>query len=124
MKTLAAANPAKYRVGMWAFVLHRLTGLVVGLYLMAHIIVISTAAVAGKLSFDNLMEAMRVPWIIVLELVLIAAVLYHLLNGVRLLLFDMGIGARQQKSIFWAFMVVGVGVMAWLTAITWPLIAG
>ncbi len=124
MKTLAAANPAKYRVGMWAFVLHRLTGLVVGLYLLAHIIVISTAAVAGKLSFDNLMEAMRVPWIIVLELVLIAAVLYHLLNGVRLLLFDVGISARQQKGIFWAFMVVGAGVMAWLTAITWPLIAG
>ena len=48
MKIYASANPAKYKVGMWAFVLHRLSGLVLVLYLVAHLIVISTATIGGK----------------------------------------------------------------------------
>ncbi len=123
MKTYAAANPAKYRVGMWAFVLHRLTGVVLTLYLLAHMIVISTAAVSGTLSFDNVMETLHEPWVIALELLLIAAVVYHLMNGVRLLLFDIGIGIRRQKGIFWVLMLVGLAAMAWTTAALWPLIA-
>lgn len=122
MKTYASANPAKYKVGMWAFVLHRLSGLVLVLYLVAHLIVISTATINGK--FDRVMDLFYLPWVIALELVLIAAVLYHLLNGVRLLLFDVGIGIKSQKPLFWGLMVVGVALMAFATRALWPLIAG
>lgn len=122
MKVLASAYPAKYKVGMWAFVLHRISGLLIALYLMAHLVVISTAAVIGHATFDDLMETLHKPWVIVLELVLIGAVLYHLLNGVRLLLFDIGIGVRAQKPIFWAFMVLGVILMVFSTIALWSLI--
>lgn len=124
MKNFASAYPAKYKVGMWAFVLHRLTGIGVALYLVAHMIVISTAAVSGTLSFDGVMETLRRPWVIALELVLIAAVLYHLLNGFRLLLFDVGVGIRSQKPLFWGLMAAGAVTMAFATAALWPLMAG
>lgn len=124
MKTYASANPAKYKVGMWAFVLHRLTGLGIAAYLVAHLIVISTAAVFGTLSFDRIMETLHKPWVIVLEIVLIGAVLYHLLNGLRLLLFDVGVGVRSQKPIFWSFMGVGALAMVFAVVALWPLIAG
>jgi len=37
---------------------------------------------------------------------LVAAVLYHALNGVRILLMDVGVGIRQHKAVFWACMLV------------------
>lgn len=122
MKVLASAYPAKYKVGMWAFVLHRVSGLVIALYLVVHIAVISTAAVSGNLAFNNLMDTMHLPWVVALELGLIGVVLYHLLNGVRLLLFDIGIGVRQQKPIFWGLMVLGVVLMVFSTMALWSLI--
>lgn len=120
--TYSAAIPSKYKVGMWAFVLHRISGLVIVAYGIAHLIVISASTVNG--AFDRIMEAFHVPWVIALELLLIAAVLYHILNGVRLLLFDMGWGVREQKSLFWGLMGLGVVVMVFATNALLPLIAG
>lgn len=122
MKTYASANPARYKVGMWAFVLHRLTGLGIAAYLVAHLVVISTAAVSGTLSFNSLMETLHKPWVIALELVLIAAIAYHLMNGIRLLLFDVGVGIRAQKPVFWSFMAAAAVAMAFATAALLPLI--
>jgi len=62
--------------------------------------------------------------VIALELLLIAAVLYHLLNGLRLLLFDLGIGMRRQKPLFWGLMVTGLVVMVFAVDQLLPLIAG
>ena len=122
MKIYASANPAKYKVGMWAFVLHRLSGLLLVLYLVAHLVVISTATISGK--FDAVMDLFYKPWVIAMELALIAVVIYHLLNGIRLLLFDLGVGIKNQKSIFWSLMVVGVVMVAFATRALWPLIVG
>lgn len=118
----SSAVPSRYKVGMWAFVLHRITGVVIALYGVAHLIVISTSMVNGK--FDSVMEAFHTPLVIALELVLIGVVLYHTLNGFRLLLFDIGIGVRRQKPLFWGLMAAGVVVMAFAVQALLPLIAG
>ncbi|UCE14734.1 MAG: hypothetical protein JSV04_06020, partial [Candidatus Heimdallarchaeota archaeon] len=39
--------------------------------------------------------------------------IYHGANGIRVILFDLGIGIRRQKTIFWIFLVLGV--------VTWVL---
>jgi succinate dehydrogenase / fumarate reductase cytochrome b subunit len=41
-----------------------------------------------------------------LDLMLVAAVLYHALNGVRIILMDLGVGIRQHKAVFWVCMLV------------------
>ena len=46
---------------------------------------------------------------------LVAAVLYHALNGVRIMLMDLGVGIRQHKAVFWACMVVAAAAL-WLFA--------
>jgi len=51
-------------------------------------------------------------------------VLYHLLNGLRLLLFDVGIGIKSQQPLFWGLMGVGVVLMAFAIRALLPLIAG
>ena len=95
--------------GMWAWVLFRISGLVLVLYLFAHIGVISTARFGedGE-TLNTIMEAFRHPVAILLDLLLVVAVLYHALNGVRVLLMDFGVGIKQHKVIFWSVMAVAV----------------
>jgi succinate dehydrogenase / fumarate reductase cytochrome b subunit len=97
---------------MWAWALHRLSGLALALYLIVHILVISSSAVGeGGLNFDRLLAQLQQPFWIAVDLLLWAAVLFHMLNGIRILLFDAGLGVRSHKAVFWGFMAVGV--IAW-----------
>lgn len=105
--------PVNYRTGMWAWALHRLSGLVLTAYLIVHIIVISSSATGQRgINFDKLLAQLTQPLWLTMDLLLWAAVLYHTLNGIRILLFDLGIGARRQKAVFWGFMTVAV--LAWV----------
>ena len=92
--------------GMWAWVLFRISGLVLVVYLFVHLWVISQARVGGPDSLDGLFDFFDKPLLVFLDLMLVAAVLYHALNGVRILLMDFGVGIRQHKLVFWLCMLV------------------
>jgi succinate dehydrogenase / fumarate reductase cytochrome b subunit len=103
-------------IGMWAWVLFRISGLVLVFYLFAHIWVISQGRVGGPEQLDELFELFDKPLLVFLDLMLVAAVLYHALNGVRIILMDLGVGIRQHKAIFWVCMAaaaVTFGVFAY-----------
>lgn len=93
------------RAGWWAWFLQRLTGVALVGYLFLHILVISTVQ-AGQDTFDSVLIVLQKPFFVVLDLFLIAAVVYHALNGVRVLLFDLGIGLQRQAGLFWVCMVL------------------
>lgn len=93
-------------VGMWAWILFRVSGLVLAVYLFFHIWVISQGRVGGPDRLDDLFDLFSNPFIVFLDLALVGAVLYHALNGVRILLMDLGVGIRSHKAVFWACMVV------------------
>jgi succinate dehydrogenase / fumarate reductase cytochrome b subunit len=104
--------------GMWAWLLFRISGLILVFYLGAHIIVISTAQFGGDGGvFNDVMEFLEHPVALILDLALVVAVLYHALNGVRIILMDFGIGIRQHKLMFWiamAVVVVCFACFAWV----------
>ena len=100
--------------GMWAWLLFRVSGLVLVLYLGAHIIVISTGRF-GEL--NDVMKMFDSPVLVLADLALVVAVLYHALNGVRIILMDLGIGVKRHKVMFWTAMVAVVAcfaVFAWV----------
>ena len=100
--------------GMWAWLLFRISGLVLVFYLGAHIIVISTGHFD---QLDRLMKAFDNPVAVLADLALVVAVLYHALNGVRIILMDLGIGIQRHKIMFWSAMAVVVicfAVFAWV----------
>jgi len=100
--------------GMWAWLLFRISGLILVFYLGAHIIVISTG------QFDKLNDLMKMfdhPVLVLMDLALVVAVLYHALNGVRIILMDFGVGVHRHKILFWSAMAVVVicfAVFAWV----------
>lgn len=73
--------------GQWSWIAHRITGLAVILFLFAHIV--DTAVVGwGPDAYDRVTSVYH-NWVVrVLELGLVAAVLYHAINGVKVMIFD------------------------------------
>lgn len=91
-----AGDIARYRggPGHWTYIFHRLTGIGVFLFLIAH--VVDTALLGwGPEIFNRVMALYRHPFFRVSEIFLVAAVLFHSLNGVRLIVVDFCPGATR-----------------------------
>ena len=73
--------------GQWSWLAHRITGVAVILFLFAHIV--DTAVVGwGPEAYDRVTSVYH-NWVVkLLELGLVAAVLYHAINGVKIMVFD------------------------------------
>ncbi len=75
------------REGMWSWVLHRVTGVGVLVFLFAH--VLDTVLVGwGPEVYNSVVGIYHVPVFRVLEVVLVGAVIYHAVNGLRIILID------------------------------------
>lgn len=110
-------------LGMWAFWLHRLTGLAIAGYLLMHILVISTV-VGGANNFNAAMQFLKAPIFVLLEMGLLAVILIHGLNGIRIVLFDLGYGVKNQKQIFIVLMLLAIIPFVIGFAVAWPHIVG
>jgi len=99
----------RWRTGMWAYVLQRVSGIALGLYICMHVYV-THLLVRGPGAFDRAMAVLANPFFKLGEVALLAAVLFHGLNGVRLLVVDTGWGVKRHKPLFWgmaaAFVVL------------------
>jgi succinate dehydrogenase / fumarate reductase, cytochrome b subunit len=77
----------KGREGQWSWIAHRVTGVAIILFLFAH--VVDTALVGwGPDAYNRVVAVYHNPLIRLLELGLVAAVIYHALNGVRIMVID------------------------------------
>lgn len=95
------------RLGGWAFILNRITGLGVLFYLYLHLVVLSQLAV-GPAAWDSLLTGFfLLPITILLDIVLLAGLLIHGLNGIRVALVGFGLVVDRQKA-----MAVALGVLA------------
>ena len=73
--------------GQYSWLLHRVTGVAIILFLFAH--VVDTAVVGwGPEAYNRVASVYHNPFVRLLELGLVAAVLYHSLNGVKIMLID------------------------------------
>jgi succinate dehydrogenase / fumarate reductase, cytochrome b subunit len=73
--------------GQWSWMLHRITGVAVIFFLFAH--VVDTSLVGwGPEAYNRVTAAYENPIIRLLELGLVAAVLYHGINGLKITLID------------------------------------
>jgi len=94
-------------VGMSAWVIQRVTGILLLVYLFLHVETIHQLS-AGPAEFDRQMAFYSTPFFKLLEIGLLATVILHALNGIRLIVLDFGVGQRHQKKLFWV-LVIGVG---------------
>jgi succinate dehydrogenase / fumarate reductase, cytochrome b subunit len=93
-------------VGNVAFWIQRLTGLALVGYLILHVHTIHD--LGNKEKFSAALETFSKPLFKVGEIALLATVILHALNGIRLTMVDMGVGATRQRQTFW-YLAIGFG---------------
>ena len=106
------------REGQWSWLLHRLSGLGVVLFLYLHILDIWLIGL-GREVFERFLFLYHNPVAKVFEVFLIFGVLFHALNGGRIILVDLWPGmARHQRRLVAIETVILLGVLipaAWVT---------
>jgi succinate dehydrogenase / fumarate reductase cytochrome b subunit len=97
--------------GMWTWVLHRITGVSVFFFLLVHVLDTALVRVSPE-AYDIVIATYKNPIVNLLEVGLVGAVLYHALNGLRVIAVDFwSRGPRFQKQMLWGVVGVGVVVM-------------
>ena len=94
--------------GMWTWVLHRITGVSVFFFLLVHVLDTALVRVSPE-SYDLVIASYKTPIVNLLEVGLVGAVLYHALNGLRIILIDFWAkGPRYQRQMTWAIATVWI----------------
>lgn len=99
------------REGMWSWVMHRITGVLTFFFLFAHVLDTALVRVSPE-SYDTVIDTYKNPLVNLLELGLVGAVLYHALNGLRIIAIDFwNRGPKLQRQMLWAIVAIWVVVM-------------
>ncbi|MDP9295088.1 MAG: succinate dehydrogenase, cytochrome b556 subunit [Actinomycetota bacterium] len=102
--------------GQWTWIAHRVTGLAIILFLFAH--VVDTAVVGwGPEAYNRVLSVYQNWGVRLLELGLVAAVMFHALNGIRIMIIDFWPAATRYNR---ALLYGTVGLFfASMIPITW-----
>ncbi len=93
--------------GFISFLFRRISGVALVLYLFTHMWVIGSVN-AGPEAFDARLALVQTPFFKVLEIALLAAVVYHAVDGIRLLVVHHFDVTEYRKSLFYAMFAVFV----------------
>ena len=105
-RTLYRGDP-----GMWSWVLHRITGATIFFFLFVHVLDTAVVRVSPQ-AYNEIIETYKTPIVGLMEAGLVAAVLYHALNGVRVILIDFWVhGPKYQRLMLWVIAGVWLAVM-------------
>jgi succinate dehydrogenase / fumarate reductase cytochrome b subunit len=99
LRTLARSRGWPY-LASWA---HRITGVLLVLYVWFHIITLSS--LSNPDDFDSKMKFFRVFLFVFLEWLLAAPVIYHALNGGRLILYEIFGNRKDQIVLQWVLVL-------------------
>lgn len=101
--------------GGWAqaaWILHRASGLGVAFFLLIHIVDITLVNVSPAV-YDRTVSFYANPFLVPMEIALVGAVVYHALNGLRVIALDIWVGAlRRQQELFFAALTLTVLLVA------------
>jgi succinate dehydrogenase / fumarate reductase, cytochrome b subunit len=93
--------------GFISFVLRRVTGVALVLYLFMHMWVIGSA-MQGADAFNARLDTVQTTFFKFAEIALLAAVVYHTLDGTRLLIVHQFGVTRYRTSLFYAVLLISV----------------
>ena len=110
---MASTNGTLYRgrEGMWSWVAHRITGVAVFFFLFVHVLDTALVRVSPD-AYDRVIDTYKTPIVNLLEVGLVGAVLFHALNGIRLILVDFwSKGTKYHRQLLWVIVGIWVAVM-------------
>jgi succinate dehydrogenase / fumarate reductase cytochrome b subunit len=92
--------------GMWSWVAHRVTGFAIFMFLLVHILDTALVRVSPE-AYNEVIATYKNPIMGLGEAGLVAAILFHAFNGLRVIAIDFwSQGPRFQKQMLWAVGVI------------------
>ena len=103
------------REGMWSWVAHRVTGVLIFFFLFAHVLDTALVRVSPD-SYNRIMDTYKTPLVNLMEIGLFGAVLFHALNGLRIILMDFtDWGTKYHRQLWYGVLgvttIIGVPVL-------------
>ena len=120
-----ASTVYKGKSGQWAFVSHRVTGFLVFMFLLLHIIDVSLVNIDADL-YNTVHELYGNVLLRLFECGLLLALLYDSMNGLRIVLVDFFPGVISREKMLTGlvvFVTLAAGIPGSLV-ILWPFIDG
>ena len=125
-------NPKNMRLGVWAWLIQRGSGVALVLFVVAHVLAISQANMALTGPLFTMFDGLRNPFwsvstpALVIDLLMLGITAFHGMNGIRIVLFDLGVGVglRSHKVIFWIVVAAGIVASGLVIYYGLPLLGG
>ena len=125
-------NPRNMRLGIWAWLIQRVSGVLLVLFVVAHVLAISQGNMAVIGPFFTMFDGLRNPFwavstpVLIIDLFVLGIIAFHGMNGIRIVIFDLGVGVglRSHKLIFWTLIAVGTVASGLIIYYGLPLLGG
>jgi succinate dehydrogenase / fumarate reductase cytochrome b subunit len=99
-------DPRGRGLGGRTFALHRLTGLALAVYLYVHLGVLSMLLI-GESAWSGFLSVVSAKTFLAFDVVLLAGLVFHALNGIRVALVGSGFAVDRQRALLWAAIAIG-----------------
>ncbi len=94
------------RSGQWAFMAHRITGFLVLMFLLLHVVDVSLVNANPRL-YDEVHELYGNIALRLFEVGLLGALVFHSLNGLRIVVYDFFPGSmRHHRQMLWGVLFI------------------
>lgn len=108
--------------GMWLWMLQRISAAVLLFGLITHLIATHILSI-GELSYDNIAERLQSGFFITVDILLLAASVFHALNGTRMVLLDYFFKEFTHRRILdLVLLVFGLAAFVYGLWALWPWI--
>ncbi|MGB8706812.1 MAG: succinate dehydrogenase, cytochrome b556 subunit [Dehalococcoidia bacterium] len=109
-----------YKLERYLYILHRVTGLGILLFLLVHLIVTTFFRIQGQEVWEKAMTVLNNPLFKTGEYLVVVAFVYHALNGLRLILQELGFMMAKpippiypysdslRKKRTWTMAIIGI----------------
>ena len=98
--------------GMWSWVAHRISGVAIFFFLLVPVLDTALVTVSPE-TYNAVIDTYKIWPVGLMEIGLVALVLFHALNGLRIVAIDFwSKGARYQRQMLWAVCAIWVVVFA------------
>ena len=94
------------RWGMWSWVAHRVTGIAIFFFLLVHVLDTAVVRISPE-AYNSVLGLYKNPVMGLGETALVAAIVYHAFNGLRIIMMDFtGFGVAYQRQMWYAVLAI------------------
>ena len=120
-------NPRNMRLGMYAWLIQRLSGLFLVFFVFTHVAAIAQSNL-GIIKGFEILDALRNPFwasgisTVAFDLITLGIIAFHGMNGIRIIFHDLGFGVHRHRFAFWISMLAAIVGSASIIILGLPLL--